>query len=164
MDAKTDRNPTEPDTGKDEVIELIELLYFAYRDFTSDPDVLLLDYGFGRAHHRVIHFVGRNSGVSVAELLDLLRITKQSLARVLRELIKRDIVEQRAGSEDKRKRLLYLTDQGTALHRRLMAPQIDRVEGALRYAGADSSPVFQQVLYGLINEDERERVEKAVQP
>ncbi len=164
MDAKTDRNPTGPDTGKDEVIELIELLYFAYRDFTSDPDVLLLDYGFGRAHHRVIHFVGRNSGVSVAELLELLRITKQSLARVLRELIKRDIVEQHAGSEDKRKRLLYLTDQGTALHRRLMAPQIDRVERALRYAGTDSGPVFQQVLYGLINEDERERVEKAVQP
>ena len=92
MDAQADQNTAERTVSRDTVIELIELLYFGYRDFTSDPDVLLLDFGFGRAHHRVVHFVGRNPGISVAELLDILRITKQSLARVLKELVEREII------------------------------------------------------------------------
>jgi DNA-binding MarR family transcriptional regulator len=108
------------------VIELIELMYFGYRDFTSDPDALLAEFGFGRAHHRVLHFVGRNPGISVAELLDVLRITKQSLARVLRELVERGFVEQRTGDADRRKRLLYLSDEGRDLHHKLMAPQMAR--------------------------------------
>jgi DNA-binding MarR family transcriptional regulator len=109
-----------------QVIELIELMYFGYRDFTSDPDALLAEFGFGRAHHRVVHFVGRNPGISVAELLDVLRITKQSLARVLRELVERGFVEQRTGDADRRKRLLYLSDDGRDLHHKLMAPQMRR--------------------------------------
>jgi DNA-binding MarR family transcriptional regulator len=145
-------------------IELIELLYFAYRDFTSDPDQLLEHYGFGRAHHRVIHFVGRNPGISVAELLDILRITKQSLARVLRELLERGFVEQREGDSDRRRRLLFLTEAGTKLHSALMQPQIDRVLGAIQHAGSDSGLVLQQALYGLINRADRKKVEEIVKP
>lgn len=164
MDAQADRNSGERNVSRDTVIELIELLYFGYRDFTSDPDVLLLDFGFGRAHHRVVHFVGRNPGISVAELLDILRITKQSLARVLKELVDRGIIEQRSGNTDRRKRLLYLTEDGVSLHGRLMQPQIERVQSAIKHAGGDAAPVFQQILYGLIDEQERDRVEKVVRP
>lgn len=164
MDAQADRNPGERNVSRDAVIELIELLYFGYRDFTSDPDVLLLDFGFGRAHHRVVHFVGRNPGISVAELLDILRITKQSLARVLKELVDRGIIEQRSGNTDRRKRLLYLTQDGVSLHARLMQPQIERVQSAIKHAGGDAAPVFQQILYGLIDEQQRDRVEKVVRP
>ncbi|MEM9473525.1 MAG: MarR family transcriptional regulator [Pseudomonadota bacterium] len=164
IDTPADQKPLERNVSRDAVIELIELLYFGYRDFTSDPDVLLLDFGFGRAHHRVVHFVGRNPGISVAELLDILRITKQSLARVLKELVERGIIEQRSGSSDRRRRLLHLTEDGAALHNRLMQPQIERVQAAIRHAGGDAAPVFQQILYGLINEEERGRVEKVVSP
>ena len=164
MDAQADQTTRDRNVSRDAVIELIELLYFGYRDFTSDPDVLLLDFGFGRAHHRVVHFVGRNPGISVAELLDILRITKQSLARVLKELVDRGIIEQRSGNSDKRKRLLYLTRDGVSLHARLMQPQIERVRSAIKHAGGDAAPVFQQVLYGLIDAQERDRVEKVVRP
>jgi DNA-binding MarR family transcriptional regulator len=145
-----------------QVVELIELMYFGYRDFTSDPDALLAEFGFGRAHHRVLHFVGRNPGISVAELLDVLRITKQSLARVLRELVERGFVEQRTGDADRRKRLLYLSDDGRDLHHKLMAPQMARVREAIAHAGMDSGPVMQQLLYGLINAGGRDEVERLV--
>ncbi|MFN0191647.1 MAG: MarR family winged helix-turn-helix transcriptional regulator, partial [Aestuariivirga sp.] len=106
-----------------DTIALIELLFFAYRDFISDPDALLEEYKFGRAHHRVLHFIGRDPGMTVAQLLEILRITKQSLGRVLKELIDKGFVFQKEGEEDRRQRLLYLTDAGKDLHRRLMAPQ-----------------------------------------
>lgn len=150
--------------GDDDVVELIELLYFGYREFTSDPDALLAQYGFGRAHHRVMHFVGRNPGISVAELLDVLKITKQSLARVLRELVERGFIEQRTGDSDRRKRLLHLSEAGCELHGKLMRPQMDRVRDAIAHAGADSGPVMQQLLYGLINPDDRDQVARIVMP
>ncbi len=147
-----------------QVVELIELMYFGYRDFTSDPDALLAEFGFGRAHHRVLHFVGRNPGISVAELLDVLRITKQSLARVLRELVERGFVEQRTGDADRRKRLLYLSAEGRNLHHQLMAPQMARVREAIAHAGTDSGPVMQQLLYGLVDAEGRDQVERLVAP
>ena len=88
--------------------DAIELMFFAYRDFIADPDVILEAHDFGRAHHRVLHFVAGNPGISIADLLDILRVTKQSLARVLRDLIDGDYVEQRIGANDRRKRLLHL--------------------------------------------------------
>ena len=93
-------------------IAFIELLFFAYRDFISDPDAALLSYGFGRAHHRVIHFVNRHPGIRVADLLDILKITKQSLGRVLKQLVDTGFIEQRPGPQDRRQRLLYPTDAG----------------------------------------------------
>ena len=110
------------DPGDEDTVALIELLFFAYRDFVSDPDELLKELGFGRAHHRVVHFVGRDPGLTVAELLDILRITKQSLGRVLKDLIDKDLVRQKEGENDRRQRLLYLTETGEALrHCRIAA-------------------------------------------
>src|SRR4051812_24544098 len=96
---------------EEEIVDIIELLFFAYRDFTSDPDAILEQFGFGRAHHRVIHFAGRRPGMTVAQLLDILRITKQSLARVLKELIEKGYVHQKEGAQDRRQRLVYLTPE-----------------------------------------------------
>jgi len=137
-----------------DTVEIVELLFFAYRDFISDPDAILDTYGFGRAHHRVIHFVGRHPGMRVAELLDILRITKQSLARVLKELVERGFIVQRPGEADRRQRLLFLTRQGAELHERLMAPQIERIERALADGGRDS----RGFLFRLIDADDRDHV------
>jgi DNA-binding MarR family transcriptional regulator len=141
--------------GEAQVLEFIELLFFAYRDFISDPDDMLTEYGFGRAHHRVLHFVGRNPGMRVAELLDILRITKQSLGRVLRELIEKEFVYQTEGALDRRQRLLHLTPKGEALRQSLMRPQMERVSRALSGGGS-----AREVLLGLINEGARQQVDE----
>lgn len=144
------------------IVELIELLFFAYRDFTCEPDGILKDYGFGRAHHRVVHFIGRNPGIRVAELLSILSITKQSLGRVLRELIETGYVVQREGSVDRRQRLLYLTEAGTRLHQRLVAPQIRRVKAALDRAGARQDGEYRAVLSGLVDAANRAEVARLI--
>ncbi len=141
-----------------EIVALIELLFFAYRDFVSDPDHILDDYGFGRAHHRVVHFVGRNPGMNVAELLDILRITKQSLSRVLRDLIDKGFIYQREGSRDRRQRLLYLTPEGSQLHTRLMTPQISRIQSALAACDAETADAFRKALFEMIDPDDRHHV------
>jgi DNA-binding MarR family transcriptional regulator len=141
-----------------EIVALIELLFFAYRDFIADPDEILAKSGFGRAHHRVVHFVGRNPGMTVAALLDILRITKQSLARVLKDLIGKGYVFQKEGDEDRRQRLLYLTAKGEALRRQLMSPQIARIRRALDEAGPDAYPHYRRVLSALIEPQNRDSV------
>jgi len=138
----------------DELRRGIELLFYAYRDFTAEPDSILAEYGFGRAHHRVIYFVGRNPGITVGALLGILRITKQSLARVLRQLVREGFIEQRPGVRDRRQRLLYLTEAGVALERRLTAPQRARFARAYRAAGAQAVEGFRKVLIGLLDEPE----------
>ncbi|MGE0668430.1 MAG: MarR family winged helix-turn-helix transcriptional regulator [Sphingomonadales bacterium] len=147
----------------DEIRQAIELLFFAYRDFVADPDKVLADYvsprgSLGRAHHRVIHFVGRNPGMSVAELLSILQITKQSLARVLRQLIDEGFIAQERGQEDARQRLLYLTDKGKAFETALSDPQRARFRKLFEKAGPEASRSFQSLLFDLINEDERAQV------
>lgn len=112
-------------------LENIELLFFAYRDFVSDPDEQLKRYGFGRAHHRVLYFVNRSPGMTVAELLGILRITKQSLGRVLRQLVESGHIVQNEGSSDRRKRLLYPTQSGRDLILALSKPQSERFSRAL---------------------------------
>jgi DNA-binding MarR family transcriptional regulator len=139
----------------EEIVSLIELLFFAYRDFTSDPDAILAEWGFGRAHHRVVHFVGRSPGMTVAQLLGILGITKQSLGRVLRDLIEKDLVYQRPGELDRRQRLLFLTNEGEALRLRLMTPQAERIIRALGEAGTEAEPGYRNVLYHLINPENR---------
>src|SRR6201993_3819068 len=122
-------------TVEDEVRQGIELLYFAYRDFTAEPDLILAKYDFGRAHHRVIHFVGRHPQITVGELLGILRITKQSLNRVLGQLIRQGFIIQRPGWRDRRQRLLELTAKGHELEHQLSQPQRARVADAYRRAG-----------------------------
>lgn len=143
-------------------IALIELLFFAYRDFTSDPDAVLADYGFGRAHHRVIHFVSRNPGIRVADLLEILNITKQSLGRVLKQLIDTGHVEQRTGPRDRRQRLLYPTEKGRALALRLIGLQSRRIRAALAAGGPRGFAEAEQFLRGMIDAKERDKVARLV--
>src|SRR5437867_4115690 len=115
--------------------DVIELLFFAYRDFVGDPDEVLSKLDFGRAHHRVLHFVNRNPGMKVAELLDVLKITKQSLGRVLKQLIDEGYVEQKEGARDRRQRLLFVTPKGEALAMKLAGLQTARIVRALSDLG-----------------------------
>ena len=135
--------------------QAIELLFFAYRDFTSDPDVILARSGFGRAHHRILHFVGAYPGINVAQLLSILRITKQSLGRVLSQLLKQGYVEQRPGQHDKRQRLLYLTAKGRTFGTHLSVQQEERVRKAFDAAGKDAVSGYLQVLEHLIDVEHR---------
>ncbi len=130
--------------------ELIELLFFAYRDFVGDPDLILARYEFGRAHHRVLHFVNRRPGLTIAELLDILRITKQSLNRVLKELIETGFVEQRAGDVDRRQRLLFPTPKGEELAMSLARMQHRRIDRAIAGAGASGREVARRFLAAMV--------------
>ncbi len=141
---------------RDEDLRLgIELLFYAYRDFTAEPDQMLEKLGFGRAHHRVIYFVGRYPEITVGELLGILRITKQSLSRVLRELLRKDYVVAQPGVKDRRQRRLSLTTTGIALERQLTENQRGRVAAAYRAAGANAVDGFKHVMLGLIHESDR---------
>ena len=142
----------------DPAIELIELMFFAYRDFTSDPDEILRTDGFGRAHHRVLHFVHRNPGIRVADLLDILKITKQSLGRVLRQLIDDGYVIQRTGTADRRERQLFATTIGDELAERLSTPQRERVSRAALSLAPERLAAARAFLIGLIDEGERDKV------
>src|SRR5918998_3841119 len=135
--------------------DLIELFFFAYRDFVSDPDRILDEYGFGRAHHRVLHFVDRNPGLTIAELLDILRITKQSLNRVLKELLEKDFIESRMGTSDRRQRLLFATVKGHELAVKLARLQTRRIMRALATMDADAKGVASRYLLRLIDPDDR---------
>jgi DNA-binding MarR family transcriptional regulator len=154
MDAVKD-TPLEdgPDGYSDDALrDAMELLFFAYRDFTAEPDNILSDYNFGRAHHRVIHFVGRNPGMTVSQLLGILRITKQSLSRVLRQLINDGFVAQDAGLNDRRQRLLRLTDKGRALEIQVSEDQRRRIQRAFAAAGPAGVDGFRRVLKSMMIE------------
>ena len=144
------------------VVDLIELLFFAYRDFISDPDAILAKSDFGRAHHRVLHFVDRNPGLTVADLLDILKITKQSLARVLKQLIDAGLIEQRTGREDRRQRLLFATAAGQALSASLSAPQEARIKAALAALGPGARATVTGFLQAMINQEERDKARRLV--
>ena len=137
----------------------IELFFFAYRDFTQEADALLAHYGFGRAHHRVIYFVGRHPGVSVSELLTILKITKQSLSPVLGQLMREGFVVQRPDPMDRRRRRLHLTAEAEALEQQLTARQASRIAAAFEDAGAEAACGFTNVLRAIINKEDRQRVE-----
>ncbi len=136
----------------------IELLYFAYRDFTKDADNILADSGFGRAHHRVLYFVGRNPGTTVSGLLNLLRITKQSLSRVLGQLVEEGYIVQEQGTEDRRQRLLFLTEKGAAFEKELFSMQRERVASAYSKAGPEAVSGFWEVLLNIVDAEERDTV------
>ena len=144
-------------------LALIELLFFAYRDFVSEPDAVLADFGFGRAHHRVLHFVNRHPGIRVADLLDILRITKQSLARVLKQLIDGGFIIQRPGELDRRQRLLFTTESGKALALRLIELQARRIRGALTALPADCRAAAATFLRGIVDVGERDKVAELIE-
>jgi DNA-binding MarR family transcriptional regulator len=157
------RIPVEPDEGDaahagEPLYELIELLFFAYRDFVGGPDRILAEYDFGRAHHRVLHFVSRNPGMRVTDLLDILKITKQSLARVLKQLVDTGFIDSRTGAADRRERLLYPTEAGRKLALRLASLQSARLEAATTALGPGGAELAKRFLALVVNEDERPAV------
>lgn len=147
---------------REHLLACVELLFFAYRDFTGDPDAVLEQYGFGRAHHRVLHFVQRNPGLRVAQLLDILKITKQSLARVLKQLLDEGFITQKTGPDDRRERLLFTTAKGTRLAEKLASLQLQRVAAALDSAGPEGADATLRFLLGMIKEADRAQVEALI--
>jgi DNA-binding MarR family transcriptional regulator len=146
---------------EEELRQGIELLFYAYRDFTAEPDEMLARYGFGRAHHRAIYFIGRHPDMTVTDLLGILHITKQSLSRVLSQLVRQGFVVQRAGQRDRRQRLLELTPRGIELERLLSENQRARVANAYREAGAQAVEGFRKVMLGIMSKPEdRTRFER----
>lgn len=156
--AQKSRTPDDPET----LLSCMELLFFAYRDFIGDPDAILERYRFGRAHHRVLHFVSRNPGLRVADLLDILKITKQSLARVLKQLVDQGYVVQRAGLSDRRERHLYVTAKGQSLTCQLAELQMNRVREALDAAGPEAEEAVRRFLFAMIGEDQRASVSRMI--
>lgn len=144
-------------------LDLIELFFFAYRDFTADPDLILEKLAFGRAHHRVLYFINRKPGMTVAELLDVLQITKQSLARVLKQLIDTDHVVQIPGPRDRRQRELYPTMKGRELALELAAPQSRRIGSALEQIGLADRAVIEHFLKAMVNPGQRQQIDSLPQ-
>ena len=145
-------------TAAEPVWDIIELLFFAYRDFVGDPDEVLSRLTFGRAHHRVLHFVNRNPGMKVADLLDILNITTQSLGRVLKQLVDQGYVLQKEGAQDRRQRLLYVTAKGEALALKLAGLQTERINRAFGELGPNAHEAARRFLTAMIDLDNREDV------
>lgn len=145
--------------GSDEAAlrRTMELLFFAYRDFTAEADVLLARHGFGRAHHRLVYFVGRHPGATVSELLGILKITKQSLARVLGQLMREGLVAQCSDDGDRRRRRLFLTPRAEALEQQLTGRQMAFLDAACAEAGPSAAAGFRAVLCAMINPEDRRR-------
>lgn len=133
----------------------IEAMFFAYRGFTADPDLILTDHGYGRAHHRAVHFINRSPGTTVNNLLGILGVTKQSLNRVLRTLVEDGLVDSRVGKRDKRERHLFLTEKGQVLERELSEAQRRRMRAAFRDAGPVAVAGFRQVLEHMMDPEMR---------
>jgi DNA-binding MarR family transcriptional regulator len=142
--------------------DVIELLFFAYRDFVSDPDEVLAKFDFGRAHHRVLHFINRNPGMKVADLLVVLRITKQSLGRVLKQLIDQGYVVQKEGENDRRQRLLYVTEKGEALAMKLAGLQTARIARAFAELGPGAHEAASRFLTAMLDPEGREQVVRLI--
>lgn len=159
-DLKPSANPLY--LSEEELRRGIELLYFAYRDFSSESDDALAKNRYGRAHHRVIHFVERNPGIIVSDLLKVLQITKQSLSRVLGRLIEDGLIAQSKGANDKRRRHLRLTGRGIDLADELMRIQRTRLRRAYRDAGAEAVAGFRAVLAGLVDDNDRAAILKTL--
>lgn len=149
---------------EEEIRAAQDLLFFAYRDFTGAADVILEELGLGRAHHRALHFIGRNPGIPVSDLLAILRITKQSLARVLTALIEEGHVAQVQGHADRRQRLLTLTPAGQALERRLYERQRERLAAAYREAGGAAVEGFRRVMRGIMDDGARDYMDRSHPP
>jgi DNA-binding MarR family transcriptional regulator len=154
-DTRSSLGDRDAEGHSDALLRTVELLFFAYRDFTGEADAVLSQFEFGRAHHRVLHFVSRRPGIRVANLLDILRITKQSLARVLKQLLDRGFIAQEAGEFDRRERHLFLTDKGRQLADELGRLQTAQISRALAAAGPSGDIAVRAFLLAMVAEDHR---------
>ncbi len=141
----------------------IEMMFFAYRGFTAYPDLILTEHGYGRAHHRAIHFIGRKPGLTVSELLDILGVTKQSLNRVLRELVNNGLVESRIGKRDRRQRNLHLTAEGKTLERALSDAQRQKMRKAYSAAGPEAVQGFRTVLNAMFEPEAAAQIKRLLE-
>jgi DNA-binding MarR family transcriptional regulator len=141
-------------------LDVMGLFFFAYRDFVGDADALLERQGFGRAHHRVLYFVNLKPGMPVADILDILKITKQSLARVLRQLIDNGYIEQKTGNADRRQRLLYATEKGRKFFEVLSATQTSRIEAAIAALPPDGKQTVLKFFVGMVTPDDRPTLDR----
>ena len=132
-----------------EIRKVIELLFFSYRDFTSGPDKILEKLNFGRAHHRVIYFVGKKNHITIKELLGVLQITKQSLSRVLNQLVNEKFILVSTGI-DKRTKKLSLTEKGIKLENQLSTIQIKKIREVINRFDVENINGFKQILYEMI--------------
>ncbi len=170
MDLKAQRPKGAATTGEqllfltdEQLRQGIELMFFAYRGFTAEPDRILENYNYGRAHHRAMHFIARRPGLTVNQLLDILGVTKQSLNRVLRQLVDDGLVASQVGKQDRRQRNLTLTETGAALEAQLSATQRARMRKAYSTAGPEAVQGFRAVLEQIIEPDTRSRMEKLLE-
>jgi len=161
-DRSTPAEAGEGAAAAEPIWDIIELLFFAYRDFVSDPDDVLARFNFGRAHHRVLHFVNRHPGMKVADLLDVLKITKQSLGRVLKQLVDEGYVVQKEGENDRRQRLLYVTPKGEQLALKLAGLQTERIARALAEFGPNAHDAARRFLTAMIDAEGRDGVLKLI--
>ena len=152
----------EQEAYSEPIWDIIELLFFAYRDFVGDADDVLAKLTFGRAHHRVLHFVNRHPGMKVADLLDVLKITKQSLGRVLKQLVDQGYVVQKEGENDRRQRLLYVTPKGEQLAMKLAGLQTERIARALGEIGPNAHEAARRFLVAMIDADGRDGVQNLI--
>ncbi|HZY67632.1 MAG TPA: MarR family winged helix-turn-helix transcriptional regulator [Devosia sp.] len=141
-------------------LDVMGLFFFAYRDFVGDADALLERQGFGRAHHRVLYFVNLKPGMPVADLLDILKITKQSLARVLRQLIDNGYIEQKTGEVDRRQRLLYATEKGRRLFEVLSATQTSRIDAAIAALPPEGKRTVLRFFVGMVEPGDRPTLDR----
>jgi DNA-binding MarR family transcriptional regulator len=159
--------PAQPPAGagllflrEEELRQAQDMIFFANRDLVATADAMLAELGFGRAHHRALHFIGRNPNLPVGDLLHILGITKQSLARVLGPLVQKGFVAQTPGRHDRRQRLLALTPEGAALERRLFDLQRERLTAAFREAGGGAVEGFRRVLRGMMKDEARHYLDR----
>ena len=136
----------------DQIKDFIEQIFYAYRETYSDPKKVLKKYSFGSAHHRVIHLIERHSGITISGLLNKLKITKQSLNRVLRDLIKNKTIMIKKGEVDSRQRHIFLNEKGKKLFDEIFFEQKKRIYNALKKSDSDSVIKFKSVLNKIINE------------
>ena len=142
-----------------EIRKAIELIFFSYRDFTAGPDKILEKINFGRAHHRVIYFVGKQKKITIKELLSILQITKQSLSRVLNQLVKEKFILVSTGI-DKRTKNLSLTKKGEDLEKELSTIQINKIRNVLKQFNEKDINGFKKILYAMIEEKNKKKFDE----
>ena len=136
----------------DQIKDFIELIFYAYKKTSSDPIKILKKYSFGTAHHRAIHLIERYEGLTISDLLEKLKITKQSLNRVLRDLIKYNAITIKKGEVDSRRRRIFLNEKGKKLFNEIFLEQKKRIYNALKNSDSDSVIKFKNVLSRIVNE------------
>tara|TARA_Y100000590_G_C15170505_1_gene807162 strand:- start:97 stop:582 length:486 start_codon:yes stop_codon:yes gene_type:complete len=137
-----------------EIRKIIEIMFFSYRDFTAGPDKILEKINFGRAHHRIIYFVGKKKSITIKDLLAILQITKQSLSRVLNQLVKEKYILVSTG-DDKRTKNLSLTNKGKELENQLSNVQIKKIKNIIKNVNEDEINSFKMILYKMIDDQNK---------